>query len=238
MMRLLLQDDLGPRDDRCRMPMRSKDLEPLTRLVNLRQLTISLCQPVEPAGLQHLQNLTRLTKLVYGAITNMNDQALALLMPLTQLQSLHLRHVFTVPLISVEALARFAAAHEVLSMLCLGGIAPCKPHFNATMVQNAAEHGLLLDSGGLSRLAALYRDGVLADQQDLDAAVAELATVGSVAGPETLPCEALRIEARCISRAVVSAFERHANSALLAQPTDSGPSLDTLRPPALDAIGV
>ena len=228
-MRLLLQDDLGPRDDRCRMPMRSKDLEPQTHLTNLRELTISLCQPAEHAALQTMQSLTRLTKLVYGAITSMTDQALVALMPLTQLRSLHLRHVFTVPWLSVEALARFAAAHEVLSLLCLGGTPPCKPHFNATMVQNAAEHGLLLDSGGLSRLAALYRNGMLADQQDADAAVAELAAESSGAGPQTLPREPLCIEARCFNRAVMSAFDRHANPIPPAQPADHGPPFDALR---------
>lgn len=127
-------------------------------------------------------------------------------MPLRDLSTVHLRHMNPLPhterpVVSVEALARFAAGHDMACKLCLGEVASCQWHQSPVSRRFEPDVGLLLDSYGMSRLAALCPHGILAGKDDLAAAAAVLGSIGSPL------CKNLRMKVGCTGSRARAAFQ-------------------------------
>lgn len=181
-------------------------LKPISQLTRLRQLTIDVIQPLAERELDALHPLTALTSLFIGDLVQISDLCLGLLMPLRDLSSVHLRHMNPLPhterpVVSVEALARFAVGHPLACKLCLGEVASCQWHQTPVSRRFEPDVGLLLDFQSLSVLAALCPNGILACKDDLAGAAAELRSIGSPL------CKSLKIKETCSGSKALAAFQ-------------------------------
>ncbi|KAK9819355.1 hypothetical protein WJX74_009656 [Apatococcus lobatus] len=192
-------------------------LKPISQLTRLRQLTIDIIQPLAEREIDALHSLSALDSLFLGDIVQISDLALALLMPLRNLSSVHLRHMNPLPhterpVVSVEALARFAAGHAMACKLCLGEVASCHWHQTPLSRRFEPDVGLLLDFQGISALAALCPHEILAGMDGLTSAAAVLRSVGSPL------CRPIRIKEVCTGSRALAAFQLPSSKRFLKEP--------------------
>ena len=187
--------------------MGAGSLKPITNLISLCELTIDILEPFGEGDLVYLQSLTALTSLFLGDLSRISDLSLGLLMPLRALRKVHLRHMNPGPhhnerpVLSVEALAHFAAGHPFACRLCLGEVATCSWHQTALSRRFSPDVGLLLEFEGLTALAALCPDGKEACEEHLKMAMTALQSIGQST------CMPPKFKEYCTSGKALAAFQ-------------------------------